>query len=387
MDKDKKEEPKIDTKSKNDFGKTVKDFLAIALKFVIVQRKYFISSLVLLLIIGFMASSTTSLRLFPKGKIKTVKSTVDKKNDDTDEEIPKIELPEAATNPLILNEDKELNKFIKEYYKAIENADIDEIRKHVDVLSDIEINSIKLKAKAREAHKNIKVYTKNGPETDSYLAYVALELKFKDIKTLAPGIEPLYIKKDSDGYVIINSKNSSSEDLQYTNEAEETEDVVELFARIDDAYKEACSKDNELVKLLKENGYPVPEVEAEKDNSDKDTKTEVKNDKKAPETAEKPETKPKTDSADKPDTSTSNTNVKSSSLEGKSYILTDGIRIRAKKSITADVNATAIKDDSVTIIKEYKKGGWVKVKLNAAGQEIKGYMKKDVLLENAKLKK
>ena len=400
-------------KSESKFLEILKAVAQLFARFLITHKQYFIPCIILLCIISFMISSKDSLRFLPEmnNGTKAVKEAKDNKKEDKTEgkkvkeedtanasnesdennkteddssDVPKIELPETVTNPLILNKDKGLNDFIKGYYAAIEKADIDEVRKHVDVLSDIEINSIRLKAKAREAHKNIKVYTKNGPEEGSLLAYVSLEVKFRDISTSAPGIEPLYIKKDDDGYVIINSMNSSAEELQYTNEAEETEDVVELFAKVDDAYREACSKDKDLVRLLKENGYTVPEIKTDKKEEDKtDNKDTATASNKKPEEAKKPEkTTEKPKEAKKTEKA-----EKTGKSKGKKYVLTDGIRVRAKKSTTSDVKATAIKDDIVEIIKEYKKGGWVKVKLTANGQTIKGFMKKDILLENSKPKK
>lgn len=402
--KDKGKDLKGTNKRESRFLEILKIVAELLIRFVIAHKRYFIPCIILLCIISFMISSKDSLRFLPEmNNVKTaIKETKDNKKsneedavndsnkpdedntEEDDSDIPKIELPETVTNPLILNKDKELNKFIKGYYAAIEKADIDEVRKHVDVLSDIEINSIRLKAKAREAHKNIKVYTKNGPEEGSLLAYVSLEVKFRDISTSAPGIEPLYIKKDDEGYVIINSMNSSAEELQYTNEAEETEDVVELFAKIDDAYRQACSKDKDLVKLLKENGYTVPEIKTDKKDEDKkDTQdTETANNSK-PKDDKKPEkTTDTSKDAEKP-----KNDKKSDKSKGKKYVLTDGIRIRAKKSIKSDVKATAIEGDIVEIIKDYKKGGWVKVKLTANGQNIKGFMKKEILLGNSKLKK
>lgn len=352
-----------------------KELMADTVRFLVKEKKYVVSSVLLIITVLVMVSSSDDkIRLFPTLKKKAPVVKV--------EEILPVETEneKEPENPLVLNEDKELNKFIRKYYKALENADIEKIRKYVDVLNDIEVNSIRQKAKAREAHKNIKVYTKKGPEEDSYLAYVYLDLKFKNIKTTAPGIEPFYIKKESDGYVIINSMNSSAEDLQFTNEMESAEDVVELFAKTDEAYREACSKDKELVKMLKENGFEVPDL-----NQDKE-------DKKSEETKEASSTKKVTKEEKKEDqtSQTAETNKKpkkSKSIVGNVYELKDGVRLREKKSTKSQVKASGIKEDRVKVLKEYEKSSWIKVELNAAGKKFKGFMKKDVLLENSKLKK
>lgn len=158
-----------------------KRFIYDGIYFLMRNKKYLVSSvLVVITVLVLVSSDDKAIRLFPK---------VDKKAEQTvsGEEIPRIEVDlqeeqKVDENPLILNEDKQLNKFIKNYYKALEKADIEKIREYVDVLNDIEVNSIRQKAKAREAHKNIKVYTKKGPEEDSFLAYVYLDLKFKKHK-------------------------------------------------------------------------------------------------------------------------------------------------------------------------------------------------------------
>lgn len=382
----------------------IKEILSKLLTTIIDYKKYIASGVVLVVIsLLLLSSNANEIRLFPKIAKKSVKEIekIDTNIDNTQENT-------FDENPLIENKDKKLNKFIKNYYKAIEKADIEKIRKYVDVLSDIEVNSIRQKAIAREGHKNIKVYTKNGPEPDSYLAYVYLELKFKNIKTLVPGVEPLYIKKDDDGFVIINSMNSSAKDLEFTNEAELAEDVVQLLENTNEAYKKACSKDKELVKMLEENGYDVPDFDEEdkpdgkddKDNkNDKDTQSEVKpkedkdkdNKDKKPDksTVNDNQSKPKDDNkpSDKDKTPKSKKDNKNGSLIGKTYILKDGVRLRSKKSTKSLVKASGIKDDRVRVVKEYSDSKWVKVELIAAGEGTYGYMKKDVLLDNAKLKK
>ena len=369
----------------------IKSFLCDIIEFLIENKRYAVSSVLVVIIVLFIVSSDDkNIRIFPKLKAKK-KVVKEVKNKEVEE---KTEVKDE--NPLILNEDKELNKFIKKYYKALEKADIEKIRKYVDVLSDAEVDIIKNKAKSREAHENIKVYTKKGPEEDSLLVYVYLDLKFKNIKTMAPGIEPYYIKKEADGYLIINSQNSKGKDLEYTNEAGVSEDVVELYARADDAYREACSKDKELVKMLKENGLNVPDLsddkkdEEKKDNASSDKKdTDTKKDESKKDESKKEEKdkkkveKPTEKKKDKKEKK----KKKGKGLVGKTYILTDSISLREKKSKSSESKVTGVKDDRVKILKEYKKNPWVKVELNAAGQTFTGYMKKDVLLKNSKLKK
>lgn len=370
-----------------------KDIISDGIGFLLKNKRYPAAFVLVVITVLFLTSSDNQkVRLFPEFK----KKVQEKVKTDA---IPKIEThleeEDLNPNPLILNEDKELNEFIKNYYKSLEAGDVDKIREYTDVLNDVEVNSIKQKAKAREAHKNIKVYTKKGPEEDSYLAYVYLDLKFKNIKTTAPGIEPFYIKKESDGYVIINSMNSSAEDLQYTNDMEASEDVVELFSKTDEAYREACAKDKELVRMLKENGFNVPDISKE---DKKETEEETTADTKSPsEAASNTTTDTVTSSqtaegtaSEKPKKketpAASETTNSDANLVGKTYVLTDGMRLREKKSTESGVVASAIKDDTVKVLTIYDNSSWIKVELYSNRQTFTGYMKKDVLLTNAKIK-
>lgn len=385
---------------KKETSDKIKSFFCDIIEFLVENKRYLVSSVLVVIIVLFIVSSDDkTIRIFPELKVKK-KVVKEVKNENTEEENEEEEEKKIKDeNPLILNKDKELNKFIKKYYKAVEKADIEKLRKYVDVLSDAEANSIKSKAKSREAHKNIKVYTKKGPEEDSLLVYVYLDLKFKNIKTMAPGIEPYYVKKESDGYLIINSQNSDSKDLEYTNEVEASEDIVELYAKADEAYREACSKDKELVKMLKENGLAVPDLsDDEKDKDKKDKKENTSSEKKDSDTKKdeskkeekdkKKVEKPAEKKKDKKEKKDKDKKKKKKKIKvGKTYILTDGIRLREKKSMNSPAEQTGVKDDSVKILEEYEKSKWVKVELNAAGQKFTGYMKKDVLLKNSKLKK
>ena len=44
-----------------------------------------------------------------------------------------------------------------------------------------------------EGYENLKTYTKRGKYKDTYLAFVRYDMKIKDIYTMAPGLEILYI--------------------------------------------------------------------------------------------------------------------------------------------------------------------------------------------------
>ena len=79
----------------------------------------------------------------------------------------------AALNPLRKDAYPELSQTVKEYYKKLGN-DRDFI----------------------EAYDNIRVYTKVGKYTGSYVVFARYKMKVKDIYTKIPGLGTLYIEKD-----------------------------------------------------------------------------------------------------------------------------------------------------------------------------------------------
>ena len=56
-----------------------------------------------------------------------------------------------------------------------------------------------------EKYKNIKCYTKEGLDKDSYIVSVTMDMKFPKIKTTIPSLETFYVRTDDKGNLYIQS--------------------------------------------------------------------------------------------------------------------------------------------------------------------------------------
>lgn len=151
----------------------------------------------------------------------------------------------------------ELNELIEEYYKDYAAGDIDAISKVADPLSDAEKSYIQVFSQYVEEYQNLKIYSKRGADEKSYLVSVYLEMKFKDIKTPAAGLDFFYVQTNEDGDLYINNRYSSFNQANGEYEMdddiaslialfEQQDDVLALQAEAQQKYNEAITKDNDL---------------------------------------------------------------------------------------------------------------------------------------------
>ncbi|MEZ3437093.1 MAG: hypothetical protein K1W34_21300 [Lachnospiraceae bacterium] len=123
-------------------------------------------------------------------------------------------------NPLRENTDVKLTETVREYYGHLG-----------DSKSFI------------EDYGDIRVYTKLGKYTGSYIAFVRYEMKIKDIYTKVPGLGTLYIEKDrtSGEYEV---KTDPDEELkEFLPFISTHEDVQKLLEATDKEYESAVQSD------------------------------------------------------------------------------------------------------------------------------------------------
>lgn len=143
----------------------------------------------------------------------------------------------------------EINELMKTYFKALSDGDIETVKK-IMILGDGETfekkeENMKSEGEYIEAYDNIDCYTKNGPEENSYVVYVAYDIKFLQMDTLVPGLARLYVVADEDSnYYIYSPYTSEVED--YMDEVDKSEDVVILSREIDEKMAAALESDDKL---------------------------------------------------------------------------------------------------------------------------------------------
>jgi hypothetical protein len=156
-----------------------------------------------------------------------------------------------AENELKEDAIPEVNEVVKKYYDGINSSDIDGLKQVVDNLTDENIKSFQDLGNFIEDYRDIKVYTKEGPVDNSYVAFVSYKIKFKNVEALAPGLACMYISANEDGNFYITNK-TDEEVSAYMDTVSQDADVVALKKQIDDEYVAARESDENLSALTEE---------------------------------------------------------------------------------------------------------------------------------------
>ncbi|MBR5578544.1 MAG: SH3 domain-containing protein [Lachnospiraceae bacterium] len=146
----------------------------------------------------------------------------------------------------------EVNNLVKQYYQALVDGDMETISKIKSFTDEEEQMKIVKKSEFIEGYPSLTVYTKKGPEENSYIAYVHYEVKFYDYEKTAPGLNTLYICMDDAGNYYINSDDLQEDVVEYLKTVSLQNDVLELFNAVQVAYNEVKTGDENLGGFLDE---------------------------------------------------------------------------------------------------------------------------------------
>lgn len=315
----------------------------------------------------------------------------------------------------------QINELFDKYYKAYANGNTKKLAKLAEPMSDVEKSYISKLSEYVKKYKNMSCYTKKGLDDNSFIVSVSLEIKFKNIKTTAPGLETFYVRKRDDGsyyidnlYGQFNSKmneivgqneNSEGEAVASAGsfEADENvsalieefnqqEDVVALQTEIQQKYEAALASDEDL-KTLIENTIPDAYTvwasdqvaaakkaeedkkaaeEAEKKAAEEEAAKKAEEEKKAAEEAAK--------KAAEEEAAKKAEEEKKAAEQAASVIVyaTDKVNVRAEASETADILGQLEVGSKTTRLEE--KDGWSRIDYSGGTQ---GYVKSEYLSTEA----
>lgn len=178
----------------------------------------------------------------------SVKDEVEKNNDEKGTKSESAyNVPDVA---LEVDAYPEVNALVKQYFEALATGDTQTLSEICSSLDEEEAIRIEKKAEYTEGYSNYTVYTKPGPEENSYIVFGYYEIKFKNIDTVAPGLTSLYIKTKPDGTLYVYDEELSDEESEYIKEIAAQEDVVDLLNTVDQKYTEASSSDETLKNFM-----------------------------------------------------------------------------------------------------------------------------------------
>lgn len=159
-----------------------------------------------------------------------------------------IAVPEV---PLQKDAVPEVNELFSIYYNAMVEGDTDTMSRLVDRLDDTEALRAEETSKYIESYPVLEVYTKAGPKEGTYVAYVYVEVKFKDYEKPVPGMRVYYVCQNENGEYYINEDGEENDaELKYIRELNLQDDVVDLNNKTSVAYNDMLAEDDTLVELI-----------------------------------------------------------------------------------------------------------------------------------------
>jgi len=193
------------------------------------------------------------------------------------------------------NEVQEINDLVAKYYRLYAEGNTERVEKLVKPLYSVQKISISAFSNYIEGFENIVCYTKKGVEDDTYLLSVRYDMKFKDIDTVAPGLDFFYVRRNKNGNFFLDNRysrfNTGEEAVDKDEEVvallkdfDLQDDVIALYKDVEEKYSEALSSDKKLKKLLETtipdalekvaNGETIEEEPAETETPEENTEPE-----------------------------------------------------------------------------------------------------------------
>lgn len=156
---------------------------------------------------------------------------------------------------------EEVNTLVSEYYTAYAAGDLDTLTTLANPVSANEQSYIALFSQYVDEYQNVKCYTQNGLDANSYMVSVAMEIKFTGVEKAAPGLDFFYIRTNDEGKLYIdnlysqynftnkdNALDTSVENL--INEYMATTDMIALKSEIQANYDAAVASDESLSTMI-----------------------------------------------------------------------------------------------------------------------------------------
>lgn len=267
------------------------------------------------------------------------------------------EAPKA--NNLEENSHASIDRLIVKFMDCLMSGDLEAMEEITDYLSEDDRRVITANSLAYESYTDLKCYTKNGPEEDSYIAYVTCDIKITGVDTPAPYSITLYLPpKENDSRYIRFKDVESDEELQaYVAELEKDPEVQALYDDVNTRYQEALANDKKLYDFIQNvSGKAKEEEPAEEAQQPKE------------EPADEPEEEPKEEPAEEPAQSSEAT------AQNRQTRVKETANVRAQASTDSERLALAYQGEAITEIESYA-DGWSKVEFNGKT----GYMKTEFL--------
>lgn len=278
-----------------------------------------------------------------------------------------------------VNAFENVNNLVSQYYTAYAAGDIATLTTLATPVSDNEQNYIRIFSQYVEEYRNITCYTKSGLDANSYLVYVASEMKFTDVDTTAPALDFFYIRTNEEGSLYIDniysqynrSKQESAMDIsiqnlmhQFVNEP----DALEIQNDVKARYEKAVTSDENLSNMIT-NTIPTAIQDWSRELAAQNAETPAETPTEQP--TEAPEEQPTETPADTPEETPAEQPEEAPVTE--TLTATDRVNVRSKADSSSDRLGSVEKGQKVT--RTGTEGDWSIIDYNGKT----GYIKSEFL--------
>lgn len=157
---------------------------------------------------------------------------------------------DVADVPLALDANEEVNALVIKYFNAMAAGDTTTLQTLCTQLDETEQIRIEKKATYTEAYDNYKIYSKPGPDPDSYIVFAYFQIKFQNIDTMAPGLLTLYVKRNEAGEYYIYNDELTSYEADYIKAISTQDDVMDVLKQVDTEYNQAADSNTTLKNFM-----------------------------------------------------------------------------------------------------------------------------------------
>lgn len=320
---------------------------------------------------------------------------------------PKARAEKVLKEDYQVDENEAVTKLMKNYYKYYAEGNVDKMKEIATPISKLEQSYIKMFSERVEKYKNIKCYTKEGLDKDSYIVSVTMDMKFPKIKTTIPSLETFYVRTDDKGnlyidnlystfnYIATNEKDVDSSVSEFIDKYEEQDDFVKLANDIEKKSSKAIKSDKDLEKYVNKlndkvipkwlNNYKKAQEEEQKKKEEEQKKKDEEKKKQEEEQKKKSEEKKKSEDkkdskkkSDKKDDQKKEDNKQEEQQQAEQpaaetvYVTT---KVNIRDAASTDGNVVEMLEFGTELKRTGTEGDWSAVEHNG----VTGYVKSEYL--------
>jgi hypothetical protein len=140
----------------------------------------------------------------------------------------------------------QIDQLVKKYFNVAKDYVKDVLGNDTPAEKERLAKEITKKREGIKAYKNIKTYVRKGMQKNTYVVFSTYQMKFSNIKTMAPGMCVLYVVTDDHGKLSIQYTSADGKITAYINQLETDDDIAAVIKKVNTGFQKAMGRDETL---------------------------------------------------------------------------------------------------------------------------------------------